>query len=212
MACAMCGSKKHSTSEHSRHAMLGRLKSSKWRAGNKRQGKSLKAWWKKNRKRMTEIRRRQVTTETRKKLKSQATKRWRDPVWRKRMCRIRKTQSKGNQIRQPNASFYRTMYAGPNGRFWMRSGWEVAFANWLDRCGIRWEYESRRFALERGEHYTPDFYLPDQREYVELKGWMTKKQEKKYRKFQALYPDVKLYMFFGGELKRAKVLPFRKVA
>jgi hypothetical protein len=49
----------------------------------------------------------------------------------------------------------------------MRSLMEVRFARGLDRRGIRWEYEPERL---RGGRYLVDFYLPDLRCWVEVKG------------------------------------------
>jgi hypothetical protein len=208
----MCKSKRHTTDEHLRRATLGRLVSSKWRRSRRSQAKKVKIWWKKHHKEMTAKRRAQVTPEWCRENGKRLKKQWSDPVWRKKMCRIRKTQSKGNQIRHPQGSWYRTKYNGVNGSFWMRSSWEVAFAYWLDNSGVRWQYESKRFCLGKGRFYTPDFYLPVQNEYVELKGWLTKKDEKKIELFRKLYPDVNLYVFFGKNLKKAQIIPFKKAA
>lgn len=212
MACKMCKSEKHSTEHHARQATLGRLKSKKWKKSmrSKHKTKGLKQYWKKNYKEMCKKRKLQVTPEWRKKNGKRLKKQWADEKWHAKMCEIRKTQSKGNQARSPNGSWYRTKYNGVNGNFWMRSSWEVAFANWLDHFGIRWEYEPRVFHVGNGQYYLPDFYLPDQNEYVELKGWMTKKSEKKMQKFKEMYPELNLYIFFGKHL--ANILPFRKVA
>ena len=177
----------------------------------KQYSKKMKAWWKQHRKEMCKKRKLQAKKH-RATYSAMMKKRWAHPDYKKKMCRIRKTQPQGNQIRHPKASFYRTMYEGANGKFWMRSSWEVAFAQWMDHCGIAWEYEKKRFSLGRGRHYTPDFYLPRQNEYVELKGWLTKRGKKKIEKFQSMYSDVKLYVFFGQHLKQAKIIPFRKVA
>ena len=208
----MCNSKKHSGTEHKDRLTLGRMKSEKWWAclSNKEKSNTMKQWWEEHREEMTQIRRDQVTPDVLAKLSKRMKKQWADPEFYAKMCKIRKTQSKGNMIRHPEGSWYRTKYKGIKGSFWMRSGWEVAFALWLDHYRISWEYESKRFALGKGKHYTPDFYLPNQDEYVELKGWMTKKDEKKIKLFRTLYPDIKLYMFFGNNL--AKVLEFRKAA
>jgi len=57
---------------------------------------------------------------------------------------------------------------------WMRSTWEVAYAKYLDKNKIKWLYELKTFDL--GEYsYTPDFYLPKTDEYIEIKGYMRKK-------------------------------------
>jgi hypothetical protein len=66
---------------------------------------------------------------------------------------------------------------------------------------MKWEYESKRFRIGKGRHYTPDFYLPELDEYIELKGWLTKKGEKKIALFRELYPTIKLYVFMERHLK-----------
>ena len=135
------------------------------------------------------------------KLGNEMRRRWADPVWRAKMCKIRKTQSKGNQARSPNASFYRTRYKGKNGSFWMRSSWEVKFALWMDSFGVEWTYEEERIWLSRGHYYRPDFYLPNQRTYVEIKGWMTKESISKLARVKKLYPDLMLWVFEQRHLK-----------
>ena len=52
----------------------------------------------------------------------------------------------------------------------MRSSWEQQVAEYLDKVGIKWEYEPGPFEL--GDMtYTPDFYLPDYVMYIEVKGY-----------------------------------------
>jgi hypothetical protein len=49
-------------------------------------------------------------------------------------------------------------YVGLDGRTHrFRSTWEVALACYLDVLGLTWEFEPRRFVLEDGSSYTPDF-------------------------------------------------------
>lgn len=60
----------------------------------------------------------------------------------------------------------------------MDSTWEVALAKKLDELGIKWvrdesmilEYKTVR---GRKRKYIPDFYLPDFKLYVEVKGYWT---------------------------------------
>lgn len=101
-----------------------------------------------------------------------------------------------------------------NKKIWMRSSWEVKFALWLDSGKIRWEYESKRIHVGKGNwtglNYIPDFYLPDQNTYIELKGWMSKNNERKMKAVQRLYPELKLWIFRKQHL--AKVLAFKRAA
>lgn len=67
-----------------------------------------------------------------------------------------------------------TNYAGCRFRSRLEARWAVFF----DHLGIRWEYEPQGFELTWRLHngadtplwYLPDFYLPDERLWVEVKG------------------------------------------
>lgn len=58
---------------------------------------------------------------------------------------------------------------GPRGiRF--RSKLEVAWATWLDAHRVSWEYEVDGYDFGRGLRYLPDFWLPELRTFLEVKG------------------------------------------
>ena len=64
--------------------------------------------------------------------------------------------------------------------------WELAYAIWLDEQNIVWERNKDRFEyIYQGKkhYYTPDFYLPDTKEYVEVKGYATGKDYAKWKQF-----------------------------
>lgn len=50
-----------------------------------------------------------------------------------------------------------------------RSRLEARWAVFLDTLGLRWEYEPQGFELRDGTRYLPDFYLPNQETFVEIK-------------------------------------------
>ena len=77
-----------------------------------------------------------------------------------------------------------TLYDGPKGQINMRSQSEAIFAHKLDRHGVDWQYEPRRFDLGWST-YCPDFYLPQQNLWVEVKGYLTKTAARKIADFQA---------------------------
>lgn len=101
--------------------------------------------------------------------------------------------------RIPDYNKYRAHYNGPKGHYLMRSKWEVAYAEWLDKQGINWQYEPRWFNLGRTS-YTPDFYLPAEDRYVEIKGRMTEENAKKLKLFAERYPQVSLTVLQRAEL------------
>jgi hypoxanthine phosphoribosyltransferase len=77
---------------------------------------------------------------------------------------------------------------------------EAEFARLLTFYGIRWEYEPRSFPLRTdGDHlleaFTPDFYLPDYDQYIELTTLRQSLATIKNRKLRLLrerYPEVNI--------------------
>lgn len=51
-----------------------------------------------------------------------------------------------------------------------RSRLEARWAVFFDTAGIPWDYEPEGYELSTGERYLPDFYLPNERLFVEIKG------------------------------------------
>ena len=79
--------------------------------------------------------------------------------------------------------------------------WELAFAKFLDKHNIIWERCKESFAyifedIER--RYTPDFYLPETNEYIEIKGYKIKKDEAKWSQFPK---DKILTVYLKKDLK-----------
>jgi len=82
---------------------------------------------------------------------------------------------------------------------------ERQFARLLDFYGIEWQYEPRTFTLERDkvgnpvQAFTPDFYLPAYDLYIEittLNQKLVTKKNRKARRLQELYPEVKIRVFY----------------
>lgn len=51
-----------------------------------------------------------------------------------------------------------------------KSSLETQIVYILDRLGIKWQYEPKRFRLSNGIIYIPDFYLPELKTWIEGKG------------------------------------------
>ena len=88
---------------------------------------------------------------------------------------------------------------------------ELECARLLDYYGVPWMYEPRTFVLEQDENgrtteaFSPDFYLPDQDLYVEItvmKQSLVTRKNRKLRKLRALYPDVKIKLFYERDFER----------
>jgi len=94
--------------------------------------------------------------------------------------------------------------------FLMKSSWEVAYAKWLDKQDIKWEYELKTFDLGNTT-YTPDFYLPKKNTYIEIKGWFRKDAKQKMIRFHKLFPDVKVIIitdFLPIKIRSRAMFPF----
>lgn len=76
---------------------------------------------------------------------------------------------------------------------YFHSRWEANFARVLNYQDIQWEYEPKTFDLGT-QNYTPDFYLPDTDEYIEVKNFLWKYSEIRDKKFRELYPNTRLKM------------------
>ena len=88
---------------------------------------------------------------------------------------------------------------------------ELACARVFEYYGIPWEYEPRTFVLERDaegrvtEAFTPDFYLPEQDLYIEvtvMKQSLVTRKNRKLRKLRALYPGVRVKLFYKRDIAR----------
>jgi hypothetical protein len=87
----------------------------------------------------------------------------------------------------------------------MRSTWEVAYAKWLDKNKIKWQYESKTFDLGNCT-YTPDFYLPKINTYIEIKGYWRDDAQNKFNLFRKLYPKIKIDILNKIKLQSLKIL------
>ncbi len=65
----------------------------------------------------------------------------------------------------------------------MRSKLESKFAFFLDCLKVKWKYEPKTFNLSNGITYIPDFYLPELKTWVEIKGKIEEHNKKISRIF-----------------------------
>ncbi len=95
----------------------------------------------------------------------------------------------------------------------IRPGSEEPFAHPAERdlahlftfYGVRWAYEPTTFALaratedQRAEFFTPDFYLPEHRLYIELttmRQRLVTRKNRKLRRLRELYPGVGIKLLY----------------
>jgi hypoxanthine phosphoribosyltransferase len=96
---------------------------------------------------------------------------------------------------------------------------EAELARILDYYGVRWEYEPHVFPIRWNldgqvvESFAPDFYLPDLDLYVELttlKQSLVRRKNRKLRCLRALYPMVRIKLFYARDF-RALLLKYGRI-
>jgi cytidylate kinase len=85
---------------------------------------------------------------------------------------------------------------------------EQEFAKILDMYGLEWEYEPHTFPIEWDSEgnitlaFSPDFYLPRFKTYIELTTMNQKyvsEKKKKMKKLKELYPGINITMVFKSD-------------
>lgn len=83
-----------------------------------------------------------------------------------------------------------------NGKVRFRSKLERSYAKYLDGLGINWEYEAASFPYvdDKGKRrtYTPDFYLSDTEEYIEIKGYDKGNSSYKINRMREIGLNIKI--------------------
>jgi hypoxanthine phosphoribosyltransferase len=87
---------------------------------------------------------------------------------------------------------------------------EAELARILDYYDVRWQYEPRTFPILWSldgsviESFSPDFYLPELDLFIELttlKQSLVRRKNRKLRRLRALYPDIRVKLFYGKDFK-----------
>ena len=73
------------------------------------------------------------------------------------------------------------------------SRWEANFARIMNLLKIKWIFQPKTFDLNT-QKYTPDFYLPDYNEYIEIKNFLSEYSLNRDQEFRRLYPKTKLIL------------------
>lgn len=111
-----------------------------------------------------------------------------------------------------------------------RSKLEASFADWLEDRDILWEYEPEVFKCSDGPWYLPDFWLPELKTVVEVKGVLDRASLEKVKclaiagamvelnivlaqsgwRFNIVHPDGELVEadWFGSEFSVAGLPPY----
>jgi hypothetical protein len=101
-----------------------------------------------------------------------------------------------------------------------RSGAELNLANWLIKNNIEFEYEQHKFKYQssikggvcpkcgipavQNREYTPDFYFPTHKFFIEVKGRLTSHDRKKMRDVKRVNPKLDVRFLFPSNNKLEK--------
>ena len=146
----------------------------------------------------------EISDETRKKL-SEGTKKRNanesDVTKAKRKATIAKKVESG-EWHVSLAKHHHYHYKGAD----LHGKWELYYAKYLDENQIKWQRCKDSFLYEfegKTRRYTPDFYLIDSDEYIEIKGYKTEKDDAKWSQFPSYR---KLTVLLEDDLKAIGVI------
>jgi hypothetical protein len=78
------------------------------------------------------------------------------------------------------------------------SRWEANYARILNLLNVEWTAQPKVFRLKK-QNYTPDFYLPKEKTYIEIKNFLSDYSKKRDGEFRELYPNLKLIMILKDD-------------
>ena len=90
-------------------------------------------------------------------------------------------------------------------KYGFRSGLEEAIADELEKAQITFEYEETKLKYikpQKTHTYTPDFYLPKQKIFIETKGMFTTADRQKMKLVKAQHPDLDIRFIFSNSRSR----------
>jgi hypothetical protein len=119
--------------------------------------------------------------------------------------RISKTVKRKVEEGTWHTSLARHMHIDYNGVD-LHGTWELGYAKFLDKNNIKWIKNKDSFAYiyeGKERRYTPDFYLIESDQYIEIKGYKTDKDEAKWSQFPK---HRKLTVLMKKDLKELKIL------
>ncbi len=98
-----------------------------------------------------------------------------------------------------------TRYAG----YRFRSRAEARWAVFFDHLGIQWEYEPEGYELPGGIRYLPDFWLPNENAFFEVKGGGIDEGGEEMMKAALLaHTTLKRVLLVGGPVGKNEIIEF----
>ena len=90
-------------------------------------------------------------------------------------------------------------------KYGFRSGLEESIAEELEKASIVFQYEETKLKYikpQKTHTYTPDFYLPKQKIFIETKGMFTTADRQKMKLVKAQHPDLDIRFIFSNSRSR----------
>ena len=135
------------------------------------------------------------------------------PEGRKEAAKITNERLRNNPSSIPSKKSNSGKRTDLNNTFF-RSSWEANLARYYNYANIQWKYEPETFyfsGYKRGSiSYTPDFYLPETNQWIEVKGYFNSKDRTKIKRFKQQYPDEFEKLIFMIEKDKGKSYEFIK--
>lgn len=157
----------------------------------------------------------------RKKLSKRVVQYWEnisDDQLKIRTIRSRETRIKNGTLKPKYAGYSRgKAFKRKDLNQYFRSTWEANIARFFNYIGVEWEYEPKRFIFDKEDtrpiSYLPDFYLPEEDRYVEVKGWFDKKSKIRMARFDKYFKEesLKLYLIDEKEYNNIKRYYSKKI-
>ena len=111
----------------------------------------------------------------------------------------RKTVPKGSGVRAKTSRINRNASVRKSSakKAGFRSNFELGVARSLANKRVPYEYESVKLTyVPKPRTYTPDFYLPEQKMFIEVKGYFDKGDRVKMQLIREQYPDHDIRIVF----------------
>ena len=127
-----------------------------------------------------------------------------DSVYREKLseARSRNIEEKGNGGFL-DIKYYNTQNT-MNENFKVRGTWERKMAQWLTTNGVEWKRKVYLKYIKQGEDfrrtYSPDFFLPEDDLYIEVKGYYSQLDKEKMERVIE-QNNINLLMIFGRHLR-----------
>ena len=90
-------------------------------------------------------------------------------------------------------------------RYGFRSGLEERIASELETESVEFEFEETKLQYvkpQKTHTYTPDFYLPKQKIFIETKGLFTSADRQKMRLVKEQHPELDIRFIFNNSKTR----------